>query len=266
MHGLGNAAYSGGTAQNCAWHHPLRCAACRKRYVNPSPVRLAWCDTLIIGAGSYQIGINAPGANAYSHARGLVMGCVMASVPSGTSARRRGFSAPVGKPAARHRHSCGGSERATEIVRSRQQQCRCRLSSTSPITPRASNRISAAAVRTHAIARPLRTATGRQSASWPRIRTMVTLQDLKIHGLANTGILAGRLSNWTVNRVSLIANGWAGWSNDLGEAAGSSDAGNMAFTTFEVGFNGCGESWPGKQVFGCWGQMEAATATASARP
>src|SRR5207253_316741 len=82
--GLGNAAYSGGgTAQNCAWHHPFDALPPQADTSNPSPVRLHSGDTLIIGAGSYQIGVNAPGANAYSACNaGWSWDCVMASVPS----------------------------------------------------------------------------------------------------------------------------------------------------------------------------------------
>jgi hypothetical protein len=82
------------------------------------------------------------------------------------------------------------------------------------------------------------------------------LQDVNVHGLANRGILAGRLSNWTLDRVRIVANGWGGWDGDLGEAAGSSNSGQMLFRTVEVGWNGCAETWPDGQITGCWGQME----------
>jgi hypothetical protein len=42
----------------------------------------------------------------------------------------------------------------------------------------------------------------------------VLLRDLDIHGLANTGIQAGRLTDWTVENVRLAGNGLAGWNGD----------------------------------------------------
>jgi len=74
--------------------------------------------------------------------------------------------------------------------------------------------------------------------------------------MANRGILAGRLNDWHLQRVKILANGWGGWDGDLGESAGSSDSGQMLFQNVEIGFNGCGETYPGGKVFGCWGQQE----------
>jgi hypothetical protein len=256
--GLGNNPYPGsGAAQNCAWHHPFDALPPQSDTSNPPPVPLHGGDTLIIGAGNYQIGVNAPGANAYPACNaGWSWDCVMASVPSGTAAAPTRILGAGWDTGCKAPPQLWGSERATEVVSlvgssnvvvgclDITDHASCIESHLGGSSPYACNRSSAP----YGDWSPL--------GIYAKDSNNVTLQDLNIHGLANTGILAGRLSNWTVNRVSLIANGWAGWSNDLGEAAGSSDAGKMSFQTFEVGFNGCGETWPDKQVFGCWGQME----------
>ena len=41
------------------------------------------------------------------------------------------------------------------------------------------------------------------------------LHDLNIHGLANAGFHAGRLTDWTVEDVRIAGNGWVGWDGDL---------------------------------------------------
>jgi len=80
----------------------------------------------------------------------------------------------------------------------------------------------------------------------------VTLQDLNIHGLAETGIRAARISNWTVVRVRIAANGSAGWNGDLGED--SSYSGTHIWQNLVVEWNGCPESYPGREPQNCWAQ------------
>ena len=58
----------------------------------------------------------------------------------------------------------------------------------------------------------------------------VLLKDLDIHGLANTGIQAGRLTDWTVENVRLVGNGLAGWNGDLvGDGTESENHGTLTF-------------------------------------
>ena len=58
----------------------------------------------------------------------------------------------------------------------------------------------------------------------------MTLRDVKIHGFANAGIKAARLHDWTLQRVRIIANGWAGWDGDLGSNT-SSNSGEIRYKT-----------------------------------
>ncbi len=80
----------------------------------------------------------------------------------------------------------------------------------------------------------------------------VTLRDLDLHGLASQGVRAGRLSNWTVERVRIAGNGAAGWDGDLGGP--SSNSGALTFRQLTVEWNGCVESWPGLAYDHCWAQ------------
>lgn len=80
----------------------------------------------------------------------------------------------------------------------------------------------------------------------------VWLHDMDIHGLANRGIYAGGLNNWTLDRVKIVANGWAGWDGDIG--TGSSNSGRILMRHVTVAWNGCGQRWQSLDFYGCWGQ------------
>jgi hypothetical protein len=80
----------------------------------------------------------------------------------------------------------------------------------------------------------------------------VHLRDLNIHGLAHAGVHAGRLTDWTVEDVRVAGNGWVGWDGDIdGDDA---NAGTLTFRRWTVTWNGCGETYPGREPSGCWGQ------------
>jgi hypothetical protein len=81
----------------------------------------------------------------------------------------------------------------------------------------------------------------------------VHLKDLNIHGLAAAGVRAGRLTDWTVEDVRIAANGWVGWDGDLWDED-DSNAGTLTFRRWTVEWNGCGETYPGGEPTGCWGQ------------
>ena len=81
----------------------------------------------------------------------------------------------------------------------------------------------------------------------------VLLSNLDIHGFANTGVHAARLSNWTVDNVRIAGNGWCGWDGDMG-ASTSSNSGTLTFRHWTVEWNGCAETYPGGQPDHCWDQ------------
>jgi hypothetical protein len=80
----------------------------------------------------------------------------------------------------------------------------------------------------------------------------VRLSHLNIHGLAGAGVRAGRLTDWTVEDVRIAGNGWVGWEGDIEN--GDSNAGTLAFRRWTLAWNGCGETYPGGEPTGCWGQ------------
>ena len=256
--GTTDAPYPGsGGAQACAWHHPFDALPPQSDTSTPPALHLHGGDTLIIGSGSYEMGLNAPGASAYPGCRsGWSWDCVMAAVPSGTA------SQPTQILGAGYDSGCAappelwGSEHATQVVSLAgssnvkvacleiTDHSACIESHLGGNSPYACNRSSS----------PFGPWASR--GIYAKDSSNVTLQDLNIHGLANRGILAGRISNWTVTSVKLLANGWSGWDGDLGESAGSSDSGTLLFQNLEVGFNGCTEQYPGKTIYACWGQQE----------
>ena len=256
--GLSNAAYSGsGTGQSCAWHHPFDALPPQGDGGNPT-IPLHGGDTLIVGPGSFEMGLNAPGAKTSYPAcnQNWSWDCVMAPVPSGTSAqptRILGAGWDTGCSAA---PQLWGSEHAARVMSLSGSSnvvvgCLEITDHASCIESHMSGNSSYACNRSSPPFGPWAS-----TGLYAKDSSNVTLQDLNIHSMANRGILAGRLSNWTVTRVKLVANGWGGWDGDLAESAGSSNSGTMRFDTVEVGFNGCGETYPDKQIFGCWGQQE----------
>jgi hypothetical protein len=80
----------------------------------------------------------------------------------------------------------------------------------------------------------------------------VHLKHLDIHGLARGGVWGGRLTDWTVEHVRIAGNGWVGWDGDID--GDDSNAGTLLFRHWTVEWNGCGETYPGEQPAGCWGQ------------
>lgn len=81
----------------------------------------------------------------------------------------------------------------------------------------------------------------------------VWLKDLDIHGLASHGIIAARLTDWTMENVRIAGNGWVGWEGDLSEG-NNSNSGTLLFKNVTIEWNGCGETYPGEQPHNCWGQ------------
>ena len=256
--GLANTPYPGtGTAQNCAWHHPFDALPPQGDGANPA-VALHGGDTLIIGAGSFRDGCERTGCgNTYPACnQNWSWDCFMASVPSGTSGQPtrilgagwdQGCSAPPQLWRSEQSEqviSLNGSSNVTQGCLELTDHISCIESHLGRTSPYACNRSTP----------PFGPWASR--GIYAKDAANVTLQDLNIHGMANRGILAGRLTNWTVSRVKIIANGWGGWDGDLAEPAGSSNSGQMLFQSVEVGFNGCGETWPDKQIVGCWGQQE----------
>lgn len=242
--------YSGsGVDQDCAWKHPFIALP------PGGPARIAGGDTLSIGAGSYRMGLGAPASDDCSQSYSWE--CHMASIPSGPSPDQ-----PTRVLGHGHDSECTeapelwGTERSWMVINlegSSHVELAC-LEITdrgSCIESHCHNGQCAGEVAACQRDEP-------PFGDWSptgisaRDSSHVLLRDLNIHSMANRGILGGRLSDWTLERVIIRANGWAGWDGDIGDD--SANSGTLVFRKVEIAFNGCGERWPDGEVFGCWAQ------------
>lgn len=231
---------------DCAWSHP---------FIALPPggtARMTGGDTLVIHPGTYRMGFGAPGAQACS--ADWPWDCHMPPVPGGLGPDQP--TRIIGADCSRVPRliGTGRAARIFDLTGSSDVEIRC-LEVTDatvcaehhchggqcPGTPRACPREGPvpgdwAAVGLHA-----------QDAA--RVR----LADLHIHGLAIAGIRAGRIRDWTLERVRLRANGWAGWDGDIG--GDSANAGRLEFIDVEIAYNGCLEAPEGAAPIGCWAQQ-----------
>lgn len=243
----------GGSHLPCAWNHPFQALP-----PLASP-RIAGGDTVRIGAGSYRMGYGAPGAEACDQEGAF--DCVMAAVPSGSDVAHRtrvlgeGWDSGCPSPP-----ELWGAERPFFVVN---------LAGSSHVE------IACLEVTDHSGCIEDHNQSGlpcngcdvpcerdtppfgdwASEGLYAADSADVRLADLAVHGLAHGGIHAGRLRDWTVERVRLVANGAVGWDGDLGGP--SSNSGDLVFRDLEVGWNGCAETWPGQTVRldTCWAQQ-----------
>jgi hypothetical protein len=232
--------YGSGIAQACAWNHPFQALP------PGGQPRIAGGDTLVISPGSYPMGYRAPGADACE--AGSAFDCSMPPIPSGPNAANptrilgntwyTGCSDPPelwGTEGAAYILNLSGSENVEvaclEITDHSDcvEDLTCRQK-TAPFGDWASVGVYAA-----------------DSIN-------VYFHQMNIHGLATNGVLAGRLTDWTVEDVRIAANGWAGWDGDLWDENGDEDHGTLTFRRMLVEWNGCGETYPSNTPTSCWDQ------------
>ena len=244
--GTSNAPYPGsGTAQACAWDHPFRALP-----PDGTP-RISGGDTLLIGQGNYMVGYGAPGGGEADGCDALgAYDCTMADLPSGPDASHRtrilgeGWDQGCGNPP-----ELWGTERVEQVLG---------LSGSSHVE------VSCLEITDHSSCVEFHGGSLACQRDTPpfgpwAVRGIyaedssdVVLSDLDIHGLASTGIHAGRLTDWTVEDVEIRANGWVGWDGDI--EGDDSNSGTLSFRRWSVQWNGCGESWPDGAPIGCWAQ------------
>lgn len=241
--GLADADYPGaGLNQPCAFNHLFW-------LLPPSGApRMIGGDRVILAPGSYRMGFGAP--NALGCASAFPWDCYMQAVPSGADAQH-----PTRIYGAGWNNGCAvkaelyGAERAARILnlsRSHHVRIECL-----EITDHA------ACVEFHSGGISCKRDTFPYGDWVPNglyaaDSSDMTLRNINIHGLANNGVLAGRLTDWTLEDVRIAGNGWAGWNGDI--SGGDSNSGTMIFRRVTIEWNGCGETFPGGQPTGCWGQ------------
>jgi PKD repeat protein len=232
----------GGSGQPCAFSHPFQALP-----PGGTP-RMAGGDTLIIAAGSYMMGYQASGAEGC--ASEYRWDCFMPAVPSGPDAshptRILGAGFATGCTA---KPELWGTERSSVVLNlngtSNAEMACLEITDHSGCVEFHSGGLQC---QRDTAPYGAWAATGLQAND----SSNVHLADLDIHGMAYGGIRAGRLADWTLDSVRLAANGWVGWDGDIdGE---DSNSGALTFRHFTVEWNGCAETYPGKQPAGCWAQ------------
>ena len=249
--GQADVPYQGdGMHQSCAWNHPFQA-------LPPNgTARIAGGSTLIIRTGSYMLGYGALGAEDCDDE--APYDCTMAPIPSGPDAshptRLLGYGWNAGCNSPPIFWGSGGAWVVLNMAGSSNVEVACL-----EITDHSScieDHVFITGGSEYTCQRDSPTSGDwAVTALYAEDSSNVRLTDLNIHGLANTGIQAGRLTDWTVENVRLAGNGLAGWNGDLvGDSTDSENHGTLTFRHWTVEWNGCGETYPGEQHPGCWGQ------------
>lgn len=240
--GLADAPYREGEGDACAWQHPFDA-------LPPDRVsRIQGGDTLFIAAGSYMMGYGAPGSDACD--ADYPWDCFMSSVPSGHDADHptrflgEGWDSGCINPP-----ELWGTERALTILNLRgSSHVEIGCLEITDHAGCAEDHTGGLACKRSSFPYGLWADTGLTAED----AADVFLHDLRIHGLASAGMRAGRLQDWVVERVSIVANGWVGWEGDIeGE---DSNSGTLTFRHWTVAWNGCVETFPEQKPTGCWAQ------------
>jgi hypothetical protein len=241
--GLVDAPYPGsGVDQPCAWDHPFRALP-----PDGAP-RITGGDTLIIRPGAYMMGYGAPGDD-HCDEEGSY-GCHIPPIPSGPDpahpTRLLGAGWDSGCAAPPQLWGSGRPWFIINLTDSSNVEVACL-----EITDHSSCVESHSGSLTCARDTP-------PYGDWAAVglyaedSANVSLRDLNIHGLAAGGVHAGRLTDWTVENVRIVANGWVGWDGDI--EGDDSNSGTLTFRRWTVAWNGCGETYPGSEPTGCWAQ------------
>jgi hypothetical protein len=232
--------YGSGIAQPCAWNHPFQALP------PGGQPRITGGDTLVISPGSYPMGYGAPGAEACESDD--TSACRMPPIPSGpNNANPTRILGNTWYIDCSDPPELWGTE-GTDFI----------------LNLSGSENVEVACLEITDHSDCVEDLTCRQKSApfgdWASVGVYaadsvnVTLRQLNIHGLANSGIHAGRLTDWTVADVRIAANGWAGWDGDLWDENGDANQGTLTFNRLLVEWNGCGETYPSNTPTACWDQ------------
>ena len=242
--GLTDASYLGsGINQACAWSHPFWALDNRGAW------KIRGGDTLVIGSGSYRMGVDAPNTG-WCDAE-WAYDCHLPALPSGPAPANHtrmvgaGWDQGCADPP-----ELWGAERPWQIIS---------MAGTDNATIACMELTDhSGCVEYHANPAIQCERDTPPFGDWAAIgitasdSSNVTLKDLNIHGLATGGIRAGRLTDWTVENVRIAGNGWVGWDGDIdGDDA---NTGTLSFKKWTVEWNGCAESYPDETMNNCWSQ------------
>jgi hypothetical protein len=241
--GLTDAPYPGsGTNQPCAWSHPFFALN------NLGGWKIQGGNTLIIGSGSYRMGIGAPNTG-WCEAESAYE-CHLPPLPSGPAGQITSIVGASWNQGCSDPPELWGTERPWQIIsleNTDNAAIACiELTDHSGCVEHHAN----STIRCERDTPPFGdwAATGITASD----SSNVTLKDLNIHGFASGGVHAGRLSDWTVENVRIAGNGWVGWDGDI--YGNDANTGNLSFKKWTVEWNGCAESYPSETMNNCWAQ------------
>lgn len=202
-----DAPYQGsGVGQACAWSHPFQALDANGQW------RIHGADTVVIHAGSYPMGFGAPNS-AWCEAE-AAFDCHLPALPSGADPQHPTRLVGAGwDQGCAVRPQLWGTQRSASVLDLRGTANA--LVACLEITDHSG------CVEFHADAA---TACQRDTypyGEWAAVGIVaadsanISLQSLNIHGLAVTGVHAGRLRDVQVQNVRVAGNGWAGWDGDI---------------------------------------------------
>ena len=242
--GTTDAAYSGsGSNQACAFNHPFWVLSAAG-----SPNKMVGGDTLIIGPGQYMMGLDAP--NTPSCSQYYPWDCRLRAVPSGTAAAPTRILGKGWDTGCASKPQLWGTERSASIFDlngSSNVQIQC-LDITDHSSCMDSGPDSANVCNRNTY----------PYGPWALIGIVasdssnVLLKNVNIHGL-RSGILAGRVGGWILEKTDIVANSFVGWDGDIG-ATTSSNTGTVTFKNSRIMWSGCGQTYPGLQPHHCYSQ------------
>ncbi len=220
-------------SHDCAFNHPYWVVA-PKGLLN----KMVGGDTLIIAPGQYQMGLGAPNTSVCSQY--YPWDCHMNPVPSGTvTAPTRilgqGWDTVTGtKP------QLWGNERVFRILNligsSNVEVQHLEVTDHSGCIENGPDLATKCQRSTYPYG-PW-AATGLEASDSQN----VLIKNVDIHGVS-IGVLAARLTNWSVVNTNITGNSFAGWNGDLG-ATTSSNSGTILFQNTKIQWSGCGERYP----------------------
>jgi len=239
--------YTGeGAGLDCAWDHPFRALP------PGGPSRIQGGDTLIIHSGDYAMGTGAINElNPDLCSSDYPWDCVMPPIPAGPDADHptrvlgegwdQGCAQPPelwGLERASHILDLSGSQHVLLACLDITDHAACAEDHPDP------------AYRCERNDFPY--GDWAVSGLYAQDASHITLQDITIHGMGVHGIMAGRLSDWQIENLALVGNGWVGWEGDI--EGDDSNSGTLSFSHWTVAWNGCVESYPPGEMMGCWAQ------------
>jgi hypothetical protein len=77
---------------------------------------------------------------------------------------------------------------------------------------------------------------------WSNTSTHDTVTDVRIHGLAQAGMIGPTGDGVVMSYVDLLGNASSGWNADAGD--GSTGTGTLRVEHYTIGWNGCAEEYP----------------------